>query len=328
MFDEIARELGERALRKGLVLRVNKRRRPPLFALSDRTLLKRALSNLVGNAIKYTECGGVILGAVSLQSSIRIDVRDTGIGIPEEFQARIFDEYFRIENSGRDRRRGLGLGLSIVRRIEESLPDHRLSFRSRPGWGSRFSLEVPATAGPASESVSSVGLLTTSPVREILQGKYVVVVEDERLILDGLVEAIRHAGCLVEGVESAAAARALFADRDRCPDILVTDYQLKCGETALDIVAALRDRFEWASGTPVLFVTGELMNPITVPADFEGTYDVYYKPIDADALLCRLRDLVMSRSPESRPLGRSSPEGRRKPLARQIALRDASGSRR
>ncbi len=299
VFDEIAREWDDRARKKGLEFRVIRRMRPPFLVLSDRTLLKRALSNLIGNAIKYTEHGGVVLGSVGRagRSSVLIHVRDTGIGIPEAFQTRIFDEYFRIDPSRHDRKRGLGLGLSIVRRIEQSLPGHRLSFHSRPGHGSRFSLEVPAAEEPVAASPSPDVPSAEESAQDILAGKYVVVVEDDRLILDGLVEAIREAGCLVEGAESAAAARALFAARDRCPDILVTDYRLQCGETALDIIASLRTQFEWSSDTPALIVTGELMDLTPLLTGLQGPYDIYRKPIDTGNLLRRLRELITPPGP-------------------------------
>lgn len=294
VFDEIARNWDDRARQKGLALRVIRRMRPPFFVFSDRTLLKRALSNLVGNAIKYTEHGGLLFGSVGWagRPSVLIHVRDTGIGIPEAFQTRIFDEYFRIDPSRHDRKRGLGLGLSIVRRIEQSLPGHRLSFHSRLGHGSRFSLEAPAAKEPLAASQSTDNPAAEESAQDILAGKYVVVVEDERLILDALVAAVREAGCLAEGVESAAAARALFAVRDRCPDILVTDYRLQCGETALDIIASLRNQFEWSRDTPALIVTGELMDLTPLLTGVQGPYDIYRKPIDAETLLRRLSELV------------------------------------
>jgi len=133
---------------------------------------------------------------------------------------------------------------------------------------------------------------TKESALDTLAGKYVVVVEDNRHILDALVEAIREAGCLVEGVESATAARALFIARDRCPDLLVSDYRLPCGETALDVIASLRDQFEWASDTPTLIVTGELMDLAPLLADLQARYAIYRKPIDAETLLRRLRELV------------------------------------
>jgi CheY-like chemotaxis protein len=221
---------------------------------------------------------------------VRVIVRDTGVGIAETFHDRIFEEYFRVEDPSALRPRGLGLGLSIVSRIEKTLPDHTLRFWSRPGRGSRFSFTIPRTNDSASDH--AVGSGATGPPRpQPLAGKYVFVVEDERLILDGLVETIRAAGCMVEGVKCVEAARDLLSSRDRCPDVLVTDFRLQHGKTGMDVVSVMRDRFEWAAATPILFVTGELNWP--APSDgFTGRWDVFRKPIDPDVLVQRLGELV------------------------------------
>ncbi len=294
---EIERELRERAEQKHLEFRLREGTRAPAWVLSDRILLKRALSNLAGNAIKYTERGGVVMGAVLLNSRVRVDVRDTGLGIPPEFQGRIFDEYFQVRKSGEIRGQGLGLGLAIVRRIVANLPGHGLSFHSKPGRGSRFSLVLPVAFGSA---LNPAGQSRTALLDTALDGKYVVIVEDERALLEGLVQMIRGAGGIAEGVESAAAARALFAERDRCPDILLADWRLGFEETGRDAVAALRERFEWAGEVPVLFITGE-MAPLEGLADFEGPFEIYHKPIDPDTLLDGMWKLITRLPERSRP---------------------------
>ncbi len=286
ILDEIERELRERAGRKGLDLRMRKPSPRAAWVRSDRTLLKRALSNLVGNALKYTERGGVLVRAVGFGNRVRVDVCDTGIGIAAEFQQRIFEEYFRVANLACERKRGLGLGLAIVRRIERNLPGHCLRLASQPGRGSRFSLSLPTDAEPRPAA--------TGPAEEadrLLEGKYIVVVEDEQANLAGLVRALGEAGCIAEGADSAATARRLFGERDRCPDVLVSDFLLGQGQTGLDAVAALRERFEWAAEVPVVFVTGDWDLPSKL-AGFQGVYAIHHKPIDADALLASLRGLL------------------------------------
>lgn len=299
VLDEIVRELRERAAWKALTLRLRKGMRSPLWVRSDRQLLKRALSNLAGNAIKYTERGGVLIGAVALGQRVRVDVWDTGPGIPPEYQDRIFEEYFRVRHGESGRKRGLGLGLAIVRRIERNLPGHGLGFRSCPGRGSRFSLSVPA-APEAGRSLPNPGPAGASAIVADLEDKYVVIVEDEPAILAGLIRAVQNAGCLAEGADSADSARKLFEERDRCPDILVTDYRLRSGQTGLDAVAALRRRFEWATDVPVLFITGDLL-PESALLRFKGIYSLYRKPIDPDVLLGKLKELL--------DIGKSLPGG-------------------
>ncbi len=292
---EIERELKERADQKGLTFRVHRSSRPSASALSDRTLLKRAVSNLVSNAIKYTEQGGLVLGAVCRKQRVRIDVRDTGIGIPTHLQSRIFEPYFQVSNPGRNRKLGLGLGLAIVRQIEQVLPDHRLDWCSRPGRGSCFSLDLPLADSTAPVAVAAPAATGLASETALLRGKYILVVEDDHAILQGTVAVLQRAGCLAEGAASAEAARTLLDTRDRCPDLLITDLRLEHGATGLDVVAALRQRFEWAAATPVLFVTGEL-TPTAALSGFEGPHGLHRKPIEYAELLRQVCGLLSSLS--------------------------------
>jgi CheY-like chemotaxis protein/anti-sigma regulatory factor (Ser/Thr protein kinase) len=266
----------------------------PCLAVSDPALLKRAVCNLACNAIKYTERGGLVIGAVRAGRFVRIIVRDTGVGISPIWQGRVFDEFFRVDDPVRTRQPGLGLGLAIVRRIQEALPDHQFRLWSRDGRGLRFTLAMP-TALPVHEAEHASRRVVPQARCNALQGKYVFVVEDECMILEGLVESLRSAGCIAEGVERVEMARCLLANRDRCPDALVTDYRLRDGETGIDIVAVLRERFEWAAATPVVFVTGEL-DWRAPPEGFDSPWEVFRKPIDPDVLVRRLGELVRTQA--------------------------------
>ena len=289
LLNEIARELSCFAQRKALSFRVRRSTAHPCRVQTDRTQLKRALSNLAANAIKYTPEGGVLIGAVRLRSKVRIDVWDTGVGIPEEFQRCIFDEHVRLRQPGDSHCHGLGLGLSIVRQIASNLPEHRLTFRSIPGRGSRFSLEVPLAYDLAAYSQPLAVSSSFSPPN--LEGKYIVVVDNEQLLLDGIVQSLETAGCIAEGAESFEKARELFEGRDRCPDLLIVDLRLGNGANGLKAIASLRERFEWAGEIPVLFSTGELV-PAAVLSDFEGHYDIYPKPFHPESLLRRVAALL------------------------------------
>ncbi|MDR2214017.1 MAG: HAMP domain-containing histidine kinase, partial [Pseudomonadales bacterium] len=137
-----------RAEEKNLALRI--RAPGDLWVHSDALLLERMLSNLLDNAIKYTRQGGVLIVArpcPAANQAVNIDVIDTGAGIAVAHQERIFDEYYQIHNPQRDRDQGLGLGLSIVKRLS-ALLGHPLTLRSRPGRGCRFSLQLPRAAAP------------------------------------------------------------------------------------------------------------------------------------------------------------------------------------
>lgn len=136
---DIEAECRANAADKGLELRL----RPTAFAIrSDAALLKRLLSNLVGNAIRYTESGRVLVGCRRRGRFLRIEVWDTGIGIPADQVQAVFEDFYQIGNPERDRAKGLGLGLSVVQRTAHLL-DHRITVKSRPGRGSMFAVTVP-----------------------------------------------------------------------------------------------------------------------------------------------------------------------------------------
>lgn len=124
---------------KNLIIRVVPSR---LTGLSDPVLMASILNNLIGNAVRFTERGGVLIGCRRSGNSVRLQVSDTGIGIPPDHQAHVFEEFYQVGNAARDRTQGLGLGLSIVARTARLL-DHKLELLSSPGRGSTFSVILP-----------------------------------------------------------------------------------------------------------------------------------------------------------------------------------------
>src|ERR1700758_3437538 len=148
LFDHLRDELTYHAQAAGLALRVV----PCALSIrSDRRLLEQMIRNLISNALKYTHSGKVLVGCRCRQGNLRIEIWDTGIGIPESELKAIFEEYHQVDNAARQRSRGLGLGLSIVKSLGELL-GHPIGVRSRHGKGSVFSIEVPLTSGGASPS--------------------------------------------------------------------------------------------------------------------------------------------------------------------------------
>jgi CheY-like chemotaxis protein len=150
---------------------------------TDPVLLERLLGNLVANAIQYTEAGVVRVCAAAHERDVSVGVRDTGIGIPQQFQERVFDEFFQIGNPERDRRKGLGLGLAIVRRISQIL-GHPVLLESESGAGSCFRLNLP----PGDPAAIVVEADVPPSVGNVLSGKTVLVVDDEVSVLDGMQE--------------------------------------------------------------------------------------------------------------------------------------------
>src|SRR5271155_1541605 len=141
LFDHLRDELTYHAQAAGLALRVV----PCALSIrSDRRLLEQMIRNLISNALKYTHTGKVLIGCRCRQGNLHIEIWDTGIGIPESELKAIFEEYHQVDNAARQRSRGLGLGLSIVKSLGELL-GHPISVRSLHGKGSVFSIEVPLT---------------------------------------------------------------------------------------------------------------------------------------------------------------------------------------
>jgi signal transduction histidine kinase len=239
-------------------LRISGRRRPPPPIESDRSLFKRALSNLVSNAIKNTSAGGVAVGWVLIGERLRIDVWDTGIGISPVHRDAIFAEYYQINNPGRDRSKGLGLGLSIVHRVVGILPKHSMRFSSVEGRGSRFSLYAPISEmTPVMETDDRKDGACTA----VLKGKYILLCDDEPTVLEGLRRLFISAGALVDTAESMAGFEAILADDGRVPDIVVTDIRLRDGPTGIEVAERIRRHFAWSGVLPVAFITGELVSP-------------------------------------------------------------------
>jgi len=246
LFDRLAPEFAVVAEARGLQWRL---RPTTLWVRSDEVQLERMLRNLLSNALTHTREGGVLLAARCEAGAVRIGVWDTGPGIAPEHQARIFDEFVQLQNPGRDRRRGHGLGLAIVARLSRLL-DHPVRLRSRPGQGSCFSLSV-ARALAAPETAAA-----PAPLVLPLQGRCVALVEDDEAVRQATEALLAAWGCVVW----ADAAAAPLLDRLRREHVVVhriiSDWRLEQGD-GLQAIAALRE----AAGQPLpaLLLSGETL---------------------------------------------------------------------
>ncbi len=220
-----------------------------LSVRSDRRLLRRLLQNLVSNAVKYTPKGRVLVGCRRSQHALRIEVHDTGLGIPTSKRRVIFQEFQRLDE-GAKVARGLGLGLSIVERIARVL-GHRLDVRSVSGRGSRFSFEVPLTdAAPASQPQHDA----VSIDRSQLAGIAVLCIDNEPAILDGMVTLLGGWGCRVLKAADLPGAIAAVAEAQLSPNGLLVDYHLDKAN-GIDAIADLRRRF--GADLPAILITAD-----------------------------------------------------------------------
>ncbi|QJE72203.1 PAS domain-containing protein [Aerophototrophica crusticola] len=204
---------------------------------SDIRLLRRILQNFVSNALRYTRRGRVLVGCRRVPEGLRIDVVDTGPGIPLDKQQEIFEEFRRLDTdrpAGRDR--GMGLGLAIVQRAGRML-NHPIGVTSVVGKGSVFSVTVPLGKRP-SPPVSPRPAATS--VRSPLTGAKVLVIDNEHAILDGMGALLKGWGCQVEVASSGIEAMDALVRFQSPPDVIIADYHLEDGALGVDEIATVR----------------------------------------------------------------------------------------
>ena len=266
---------------------------------TDPVLLGRALGNLVANALRYTSSGAVRVTVGSDASGrVRIAVADTGMGIPESEREHVFQEFVQLGNPERDRSRGIGLGLSIVRRLA-GLLDIEIELDSRVGRGTRFVLGVPGArlAEPVGAELGSPRAApTTAPAPDVaaLAGLVVLVVDDEREVREATSTLLESWSCTALGASSTAAALEALDAAGRAPDVIVSDYRLRGEETGIDAIEALRARFGRA--VPAVLVTGDVTAERLVEMRESGV-PVLHKPCAPEALAALLAELAPAQSP-------------------------------
>jgi len=254
MLAQIEQEFAPLAHGKGLQLRV---RNPRLAVESDPVLLARVLRNLLGNAIRYTSKGGVLLAARPRGGLISIEVWDTGPGIRQSELSRVFDEFYRGESSKGEPVGGFGLGLSIVRRICNVL-GHPLIVTTRPGSGTVFRIETPLSALPHRGPRPDTGLAESSIIS--LTGHCVVLIEDNEEIRNSLghllgswgAEVIAEAGYTPALVESLPAQRRV--------DVIIADQNLHDGMSGVEVALKVRESVGWP--VPVVMLTAAAMGEV------------------------------------------------------------------
>lgn len=246
VFDRIRATYAPNAAEKGLRLRVLQTN---LTLFSDPALLFRILSNLVSNAIRYTNSGGVLVGVRRRNGKIRVEVWDTGVGIPEDQHEKIFEEFYQLNNPERDRRKGLGLGLSTVQRIA-TLMECPLTLRSHVGKGTMFSLEVPL--GLEAQPFTHV-LTAEIAVPDLLANRMIVVVDDEASVRLGMQSLLESWGCRC--IAAPGAEEAIDELHNMAPDFIIADFRLRDNKNGIEAVRALRAAL--GSSIPAVVLSGD-----------------------------------------------------------------------
>jgi signal transduction histidine kinase len=280
LLKRIEQTFAEAAHKKGLSLRVLPSR---AWVHTDFILLERILFNLVSNAVRYTSRGGIIVGCRRRGAELRIEVWDTGVGIPPDQHRNIFGEFYRLGES--DRVGGLGLGLAIVDRIGRLL-GHPITVTSAVAKGSRFTVTVPMVAARA--EIVPMRPPVHSPL-DVSQGKLVVVIDDDPLVLDGMCGLLRSWGCCVVTGASAAAVLSGVAEHDHPPDLIISDYRLPDGNTGIEAIERLRS----ATGSPIpaFLLSGDISPERRHEARASG-YHLQHKPVNPMVLRALFNQFV------------------------------------
>ncbi|WP_188716618.1 hybrid sensor histidine kinase/response regulator [Paracoccus acridae] len=274
ILSSLASSFAPAAAAKGLRFRV---RPTGAHVVSDGLYLQRIVQNLISNAIRYTDRGGVFVGARKRGDSIRIEVWDSGPGIRSEDRDVIFQEFRRLHRRA-SASEGMGLGLAIVERACARL-GHGLDLLSRPGRGSVFRVTVPLTATRPCRSEDSGDPRRLPSLAGT--GLLVLLVDNDHELRRAMVALLEGWGITVLDAEGPEDAIALIDEMDFVPDAMLIDYQLNDDVDGLDLVAMLRKRFGWrpariisADRSPVLRERCARMGlfPMSKPLDTEALY--------------------------------------------------------
>jgi two-component system, chemotaxis family, CheB/CheR fusion protein len=275
MFDRIRSELRETTRAKGLELRIVD---SGALVRTDRRLLERIIQNLMSNAVKYTDEGSILLGCRRRGDMVRIEVWDSGIGIPPDQLRLIFQENYRVD-APVGTRNGMGLGLSIAQRFAQLL-GHRLAVCSMPGKGSMFSVEVPlGVTRPMAAQTSHATPRSVSPS----SAATIAVVEDDEGVRGAMRTVLQSAGYAVAIYRSAEAL--LAAEQTDHASCLLIDNGLP-GLSGIELLETLRAR---GDTVPAIIVTALAGAQLAARAAQAGAQDFLEKPVAGEVLLASVR---------------------------------------
>ena len=296
LLKRIERPSPERCEGKGLTFRVIQ---CGAWVRSDAILLDgRILFNLASNAIRYTIARRRGRGLPPPRAACRVEVYDTGPGIPESQRRSIFAEFYRRRKTRARPQGGPGLGLSIVDRLCNLL-DHRLTLRSQFDRGSCFSILVPiADAARQAPTLPEVRAFTA-----VANGRTVIVIDDDALVRDGMGGLLRSWGYRVLTAGTGSAAVARFAKSKEKPDLIISDYHLADGKTGIEVIDGLRRFF--ADEIPAFLISGDADGERLREARV-GRYILLLKPVDPMALRATLAQTLTDQGQPPSPGDRAS----------------------
>jgi len=268
IFENLKRQFQIQANEKGLKFSIQATN---LYVYSDIILLQRILSNILANAIRYTIKGSVALSLSLQKDKMLIEVTDTGSGIDKIEQNKIFEEFYQLNNPERDKKRGLGLGLSIVKRLC-SLMNVPIMLSSQKGKGSVFGIELllcdaPPLIEPVNETVNE----------SALNSKKVLVIDDEVNIRDGLKALLTQWHCEVVTAESEDEACEILEKTGYVPNLIIADYRLQNNKNGIMAINAVK-RFLNNEQLAAIIISGDT-EPARLKEVAKSGYVLLHKPV-------------------------------------------------
>lgn len=284
LLNKMERELAPLANNKGLFYRTHDTAEQ---VLSDPSLIELILRNLISNAIRYTEQGGILIGCRRRGNQLLLEVWDSGIGIDPHQQQEIFVEFHQLGNPERDRKKGLGLGLAIVHGLTQLL-QHPLQLQSRPGLGSVFRLSLPRVDSSQHHAIPAA---TPPAITRQLPCATILLIEDDDIVRSSMVLLLQSWGCQCIATESLESALPLLSHHQ--PDLLISDYRLREQKSGTDAIQAIRAVL--GQDIPALLLTGD-----TAPARLREATDsglpLLHKPVAPSVLHDTLSQLLNRQS--------------------------------
>jgi len=250
--------------------------------ITDPVLLNRILRNLVSNAIKFTETGNIKINIDSNDEKVFISIEDTGIGIPDSQQQHIFDEYYQLDNKARDRTKGIGLGLALVRRMCKLL-QHDIKLESVPEQGACFRLTL--ARGELSKVITKLDETSSF----VIVNLNIMLIDDEEPILDAMSVMLQDWSCFPQAFSTLKGAEEYLDSNDYKPDIIISDYRLKDDITGLEAIRSIRARV--GEKTPALIISGDT-DPQLLESVNQQDFYMLHKPLKAAQLKKVIRVLM------------------------------------
>ena len=283
LFKRLCNELAPQAQLKGLDIRCANTK---ACAYTDPNLLELIIRNYLENAIKYTREGRVLLGCRKRGGQLRIEVHDTGIGIPASAQETVFQEFYQLGNPEHDKAKGLGLGLYIADSLGKLL-NHDIGVCSTVGQGSMFYVTVPVGRAVHQMDESEGSRLGD---KTPLRGKTVLLIDDDELVRASITEMLSRWHCSTISADDAETALLILMARGKVPDAIVADYRLRNKTTGVQAIESLQAQL---GNIPAVILTGDTA-PTRIQKARNSGFQLLHKPLSAAQLRDTLSELIAS----------------------------------